>query len=124
HQAKTEEQERQAAQTVLNPDHFVVGGKNVFSPKSELVMLVRRVVRVWVVMRLNRCRSVHFRKKLQGLILKEKHSLQCEKFQIPPTKRWMASGLPCARFSCARRGQSASDHSPGHGLLLRGDRSP
>src|SRR5204863_5203431 len=83
HQAKTEEQERQAAQTVLNSDHFVVSRENVLSPKSELVMLVCRVMRVWLGMRLNRCRSVHFRKKLQGLILKEKHSLQCEKFQIP-----------------------------------------
>src|SRR5436190_1776120 len=89
HQAKTEEQERESAQTVLDPDHFMVGRENVFSPKSELVMLVCRVMRVWLVTRLNRCRSVHFRKKLQGLILKEKHSLQCEKFQIPaPNVEW------------------------------------
>jgi hypothetical protein len=42
----------------------VVGGKNIFSPPSELVMLVRRVVRVWFVMGVNGSRSVHFRKKL------------------------------------------------------------
>jgi hypothetical protein len=40
HQAKPKEEEHQAAKPVLDSDHFVVGGKNVFSPEPELMMLV------------------------------------------------------------------------------------
>ena len=40
HQRKTKEEKNQAAKAVLNADHFVVGRKNVFSPQTELVMLV------------------------------------------------------------------------------------
>src|SRR6266487_455109 len=64
HQAKAEEQERETAQTVLNPDHFVVGGENIFSPPPELVVLVFASVRVWIVMRFDGSRRIHFRRKL------------------------------------------------------------
>ena len=40
HQAKTEEEENQPADAVLNPDHLVIGRENVFSPETEFVMLV------------------------------------------------------------------------------------
>jgi len=67
----------------------VVGGKNIFSPPSELVMLVCCVVRVRFVMSVNGSRSVHFRKKLRLLISEEKLSLQSEKFQITrENTRW------------------------------------
>ncbi len=43
----------------------MVCGKNIFSPKPELVMLMSSVVPVRFVMRFNRSGSVHFRKKLR-----------------------------------------------------------
>jgi hypothetical protein len=64
HQAKPEEQKCQAAEAILNSDHFVVGGKDIFSPPPELVVLVFRGVCVWIVMGFDRSESVHFRKKL------------------------------------------------------------
>src|SRR6266853_2026204 len=89
HQAESKEEEHQPAEAVLNSDHFVVGGKNVFTPPSEIVMLMRRVVRVRFVMGVNRSRSVHFRRKLRWLISEEKPSLQSEKFQITrENARW------------------------------------
>src|SRR5437016_8568751 len=83
HQAKPKEQERQAAQAILNSDHFVVGRENVFSPPSELVMLVCRVVRVRFVMGVNGSRSVHFRRKLRWLISKEKPDCKARNFKSP-----------------------------------------
>ena len=79
HQAKPEEQKCQAAEAILNSDHFVVGGKNVFSPPSELVMLVRRVVRVRFVMGVNGSRSVHFRRKLSFQYLEGRVVCKAEK---------------------------------------------
>ena len=40
HQHETEEKEDQAGETVLNADHLVVGGENVFPPRIQLVMVV------------------------------------------------------------------------------------
>jgi hypothetical protein len=40
HQTKAKEQEDESTKTVLNPNHLMVGGENVFSPPPELVMLV------------------------------------------------------------------------------------
>ena len=37
---KSEEQENRPVKAVLDADHLMVGGENVFSPKPELVMLV------------------------------------------------------------------------------------
>jgi hypothetical protein len=68
----------------LNPDHFVVGGENIFTPKSELVMIMCRVVRVWFVMGIDGSRSIHFSRKLTVVNIEEKPSLQSEKFQITP----------------------------------------
>src|SRR6266581_3888301 len=68
HQGKTEEEENQSGESVLDADHLVVGRENIFSPPPELVMLachagaVQR--RVWIVMRFDRSGSVHFRRKL------------------------------------------------------------
>jgi hypothetical protein len=101
HQTKSEEQKCQAAQAILNPDHFVVGGENVFTPKSKLVvlvMLMSRVVRVRFVMGANGRRSIHFRRKLRWLISEEKASLQSDKFQIKREKRPVISGSQCAKF--------------------------
>src|SRR5438067_9318536 len=81
HQAESKEEEHQPAEAVLNSDHFVVGGKNVFSPPPELVMLMSGIVRVRFVMGVNGSRSVHFRRKLRLLISEEKPSLQSEKFR-------------------------------------------
>src|SRR5258708_3886285 len=89
HQAKPEEQKCQAAQAILNSDHFVVGGKDIFSPPPELVMLMSGIVGVRFVMGVKGSRSVHFRRKLRWLISEEKPSLQSEKFQITPENaRW------------------------------------
>jgi hypothetical protein len=65
HQAEPKEEEHQAAKPVLDPDHFVVGGKDIFSPPPELVMLMSSVVRVRFVMRFDRSGSVHLKKKLR-----------------------------------------------------------
>jgi hypothetical protein len=65
HQAESKEEEHQPAEAVLDSDHFVVGRKNVFSPPSELVVLMSSVMPVRFVMRFNRSGSVHFRKKLR-----------------------------------------------------------
>ena len=40
HQAKAKEQEGETAKTVLNPDHFVIGGEDIFAPPTKLVMFV------------------------------------------------------------------------------------
>src|SRR6267378_1488544 len=79
HQAKAEEQERETAQTVLNPDHFVVGGKNIFSPPPELVVLVFASVCVWIVMRFDRSRRIHFRRKLSLQYLEGSSVCKAEK---------------------------------------------
>jgi len=62
HEAKAEEEKHESAKPVLNSDHFVICGKNIFSPPPELVVLVGGVVPVRFVMRFNRSGSVHFRK--------------------------------------------------------------
>src|SRR5437773_7549263 len=93
HQAEAKEEEHQPAEAILNSDHFVVGGKNIFSPPSELVMLVRGVVRMRFVMGVNGSRSVHFRRKLRWLISEEKPSLQSEKFQTTrENAQWCPAG--------------------------------
>jgi hypothetical protein len=51
HQGEAEEQKDQPAKPVLDPDDFVVGGENIFSPPPELMMLVFSAVRAWMVMR-------------------------------------------------------------------------
>src|SRR5438105_10070209 len=79
HQAKAEEQERETAQTVLNPDHFVVGGENVFSPPPELVVFMFASVRVWVVMRFDGSRRIHFRRKLSFQYLEGSPVCKAEK---------------------------------------------
>src|SRR5947207_10261627 len=93
HQTKSKEEEHQPAEAILNSDHFVVGGKNIFSPPSELVMFVRGVVRVRFVMGVNGSRSVHFRRKLRWLISEEEPSLQSEKFQTTrENAQWCPAG--------------------------------
>src|SRR4029453_1774054 len=119
HQAESKEEEHQPAEAILNSDHFVVGGKDIFSPPPELVMLVR----VRFVMGVNGSRSIHFRRKLRWLISEEKPSLQSEKFQITREKRPVVSGLRCAKFPRAKRTESTSDHPPRYGLLLARDRA-
>jgi hypothetical protein len=61
HQAKAEEQKEQAADAVLDANHLVIGGENVPSPPSQLVVFV-----LVVVMGLRRCvrmgRGVHAKK--------------------------------------------------------------
>src|SRR5713226_1759495 len=75
HQGKTEEQKKQPGESVLDADHFMVGGENIFSPPPELVMLtcragaVRRRVFAFVLMSIlaalfEGSGSVHFRRKL------------------------------------------------------------
>src|SRR5262249_29694576 len=44
HQAEAEEEEEEAAKAVLDADDFVVGGKNVFPPKTEFLMIVRVIM--------------------------------------------------------------------------------
>src|SRR5882724_7471957 len=75
HQGKTEEEEDQPGESILDADHFMVGGENIFSPPPELVMFtcragaVRRQMVAFVLMlilavRFERSGSVHFRRKL------------------------------------------------------------
>ena len=64
HQAETKKEEEQGHEAVLNADHLVIGGENVFSPESELVMFVPGVVGVRIVMRFETSGSVHFRRKV------------------------------------------------------------
>ena len=66
---------------ILNSDHFVVGRENVFTPPSELVMLMRCVMPVRFVMGANGSRSVHFRRKLRWLISKEKPDCKARNFK-------------------------------------------
>src|SRR5436190_6419729 len=87
HQAKAEEQERETAQTVLNADHFVVGGKNIFSPPPELVVLVFASVCVWIVMRFDRSRGIHFRRKLSFQYLEGSPVCKAEKRFRGPKRR-------------------------------------
>ncbi len=47
HQAKTKEEETQGGESVLNPDHFVVGGEDVFTPKTGFLVMGLLEVRVW-----------------------------------------------------------------------------
>src|SRR4029450_84072 len=84
HQAKAKEQKNQAAEPILNADHLMVGGENVFSPPPELMMLVAGVVRVWIVMRFERSGSVHFLKKVVVSISREKTDLQSAKNTSTP----------------------------------------
>jgi hypothetical protein len=64
HQGKTEEEEDQSGESVLDADHLVVGGENIFSPPPELMMLVFGVVLLWMVMRFERSGTVHFKENL------------------------------------------------------------
>src|SRR6266568_9382901 len=126
HQAEPEEEEHQTAESVLDPDHFMVGGENIFSPPPQLVVFVLGGVCVWIVMGVDRSGSVHFRKSY-AVISKRKRDLQSLKFAIRVRKRRMACFLGCAKFPRAKRGEAARNHSSRYGLLLcryRGARSP
>ena len=79
HQAKAKEQERETAKTVLNPDHFVVCGEDIFAPPTKLVVFMFASVRVWVVMRFDRSRRVHFRRKLSFQYLEGSAVCKAEK---------------------------------------------
>ncbi len=59
HQGKTEEEEDQSGESVLDADHLVIGGENIFSPPPKLVMLVAGLMLMWMGMRLERSGSVH-----------------------------------------------------------------
>ena len=81
HQGKAKKQKDQATNSVLNADHLVIGGEDVFSPKTELVVLmfVPCFVMMFVV-RFERSGSVHFEKKVSRSISKGKASLQSQKW--------------------------------------------
>src|SRR2546423_1756774 len=67
HQAKAHEQKDETADAVLDANHLMVGRKNVFTPKSELVVVVfvsRLVMMSIFAVRVKRSGSVHFGKKL------------------------------------------------------------
>src|SRR5207249_11374172 len=96
HQGKTEEQKKQPGESVLDTDHFVVGGKNILSPPPQLVLLTcragamrRRVlafVRVWIVV--SRCcgkrsGSVHFRRQLLFQYLERRAICKARNFENP-----------------------------------------
>src|SRR4030095_13528703 len=101
HQAKPKEQERKSTKAVLNPDHLVVGGENVFSPETELVMLVFVVVCVLVVMRFDRSRRIHFRRNLSFQYLKGSAVCKAEKHfadQMAPGA--LGNGVPPILQSC------------------------
>ena len=44
HEGEAEKEEKQAGDAVLNSDDLVVGGKNVFFPKTEFVLIVVRSI--------------------------------------------------------------------------------
>lgn len=57
----------------------MVRGENVFSPPTKLVVFMFASVRVWVVMRFDRSRRIHFRKKLSFQYLKGSAVCKAEK---------------------------------------------
>jgi hypothetical protein len=59
HQGEAEEQKDQPAKPVLDPDDFVVGGENIFSPPPELVMLMFGLMLMWMGVCFERSGSVH-----------------------------------------------------------------
>src|SRR5436190_3159722 len=79
HQAKTKKQEGQTAKTVLNPDDLMVGGENIFAPPTKLVVFMFASVRVWIVMRFDRSRRIHFRRKLSFKYLEGSAVCKAEK---------------------------------------------
>jgi hypothetical protein len=92
HQAKAKEQEGKTAKTVLNPDHFVVRGEDIFAPPTKLVVFMFASVRVWIVMRFDRSRRIHFQEKVIISISRGKRGLQSRK-TFPPIK----NGAPGSR---------------------------
>jgi hypothetical protein len=79
HQAKAKEQEGETTKTVLNPDHLMVGGENIFAPPTKLVVFMFARVRVWVVMRFDRSGRIHFRRKLSFQYLEGSAVCKAEK---------------------------------------------
>ena len=53
HEGKAKKQKDQATNPVLNADDFVIGGKNVFPPKTQFVMAV--IVPCFVMLFAVRC---------------------------------------------------------------------
>src|SRR5438046_9713753 len=66
HQGKTEEEEDQPGESILDADHLVVGGENIFSPPPELVMLMVGLVLMWMGMRFDRSGSVRSEERRVG----------------------------------------------------------
>src|SRR5436305_7775775 len=87
HQAKTKKQEGETAKTVLNPDDLMVGGEDIFTPPTKLVVFMFASVRVWVVMRFDRSRRIHFRRKLSFQYLEGSAVCKAEKHFPLTTKR-------------------------------------
>jgi hypothetical protein len=50
HEAEAEEEEQQTADSVPDADDFVIGGKDVLSPKAKLVVIVVVIVARLVAM--------------------------------------------------------------------------
>src|SRR2546423_14786004 len=62
HEGKAEEEKNQAADSVLDADHFVVGRDDVFPPERQLVMLVPVLVMVGGM--LGACRAGAWRRRM------------------------------------------------------------
>src|SRR5882757_5976135 len=111
HQAKAEEQERESTKTVLDPDHLVVGGKNIFSPPTKLMVFVFASVCVWIVMRFDRSRRIHFRRKLSFEYLKGSPVCKAEKaisrLDAGNVHRLSSSTLFLFRLSSWKRGRGS-----------------
>src|SRR4029077_13786680 len=105
HQAKTQKQERETAKTVLHPNHLMVCGENIFAPPTKLVVFMFASVRVWVVMRFDRSRRIHFRKKLSFQYLEGSAVCKVEKHLRGPK-----NSVP---------GGSAREHFRGRSCLMR-----
>src|SRR5436190_6781637 len=93
HQAKTKKQEGETTKTVLNADHLMVGGENIFTPPTKLVVFMFASVRVWVVMRFDRSRRIHFQEKIIISISRGKPGLQSRKSNFEVRRRQCSSSI-------------------------------
>src|SRR5439155_9182207 len=106
HQAKAEEQKEQTADAVLDADHLVIGGENVFTDEAELVVFVSVFVGMVGFGRSVRMGSgVHAKKNLPHQLLKDKARLQSRNdcHRTEPTAEGLAAASPSVnRLSSSR----------------------
>src|SRR5256714_13974727 len=85
----------------------MVGGENIFAPPTKLVVFMFASVRVWVVMRFDGSRRIHFRKKLSFQYLEGSPVCKAEKtFPRPKAVRAGGRALPTSGADVSPFGQA------------------